>query len=171
MPNHCYNGMTINGNGKTVAEIWEKHFPLDEDGERHFDFNTVIPYPQQFLDQDKVCEEHRKTNPNDWSVKDGFNSGGYEWCVNTWGTKWNAYDQEVDFYGDDNEGYIRAEFYTAWSPPEGIFAKLCEMYPDVEMNFAYEEAGMCYEGTFVNENGTLVNDFHKDHSKRILRGG
>lgn len=166
MPNHCYNGMTIEGDEAKVAEILEKHFP-EVDGVRNFDFNTVLPYPQQFLDQDEVCRKHRETNPNDWSVKDGFNSGGYEWCVQNWGTKWNAYDQEIDHF----EGYIRAEFYTAWSPPEGVLSKLCEMYPDVEINISYEEAGMCYEGQYENQNGELVNTVHIDGSKRILRGG
>ncbi len=158
MPNHCYNDMTIEGDEKVVAEIFEKHFPKDEDGTPHFDFNTVLPYPQNFLDQDEVARKHREANPNDWSVKDGFNSGGYEWCVNNWGTKWNAYDQEVDGW----EGYIRAEFYTAWSPPEGVLAKLCEMYPSVEINISYEEAGMAYEGQYENQNGKLVNTVHID---------
>lgn len=167
MPNNCYNGLTIDGDETKVAEIFEKHFPADEDGVHHFDFNTVLPYPQRFLDQDKLCEEHRKANPNDWSVKDGFNSGGYEWCIDNWGTKWSAYDQEVEHY----DGYIRAEFYTAWSPPRGIYEKLCELYPYVEINISYEEAGMAYEGQYENVNGELVNTVHIDGSKRILRGG
>jgi hypothetical protein len=94
--------------------------------------------------------------------------GGYDWCISNWGTKWNAYDQDVYHYGN---GFIRAEFYTAWSPPREIFAKLCELYPDVEINISYEEAGMAYEGQFENYNGELVNTVHVDDSKRILRGG
>ena len=68
MPNNCYNGLKITGDIRTVAQIFEKHFPADEEGVRRLDFNTILPYPQRFLDQDKVCEEHRKANPNDWMV-------------------------------------------------------------------------------------------------------
>ncbi len=168
MPNNCYNGLKITGDIRTVAQIFEKHFPADEEGVRRLDFNTILPYPQRFLDQDKVCEEHRKANPNDWSVKDGYNSGGYAWCIDNWGTKWNAYDFE-EVYVDD--GYIQVEFYTAWSPPSGVYEELCEMYPDIEMNMSYEEGGMCYEGQYDNQNGELVNTVHIDGSKRILRGG
>ncbi len=167
MPNNCYNGMTLDGDTDKIAEIFEKHFPADEDGVHHFDFNTLIEYPKEYKDQDELAEKARSATPPDYSVRDGYNSGGYQWCIDNWGTKWNAYDQEVDYCN----GYIRAEFYTAWSPPRAVFAKLCELYPDVEINISYEEAGMAYEGQYDNQNGELVNTVHIDGSKRILRGG
>lgn len=160
--------MIIRGNKKKISEIWKKHFPLDEkNGTHYFDFNTLIPYPQRFIYQDELSRKHREANPDDWSVKDGFNSGGFEWCVEAWGTKWNAYDQEVNYYG----GVIKAEFYTAWRPPKGILQKLCELYPDVQITSSYEEAGMGFEGVYDNQNGKVVNLLHIECSKRLLRGG
>lgn len=169
MPNNVYNGLVISGDEAKVEEIFEKHFPADEDGEHRLDFNTLIPYPEEYKKQDEIAEKARAADPPDRSVKDGYNMGGYDWCINNWGTKWNAYDQEVTYY--EGYGQINAEFYTAWSPPSGALARLCELYPDVEITASFEEAGMGFEGVYENQNGTLVETYANNNSKRILRGG
>lgn len=47
---------------------------------------------------DREAEEARKSQEAweaykaKWGTdKNGYNSGGYEWCQDAWGTKWNAY--------------------------------------------------------------------------------
>lgn len=171
MPNNCYNGLSISGSEEQLTKIANTHFPEDENGDPHFDFNTLIQYPESFKLQDEIAEKARKATPPDYTVKDGYNMGGYDWCNKNWGTKWNAYDQEIDIYLDGDDSHIRAEFYTAWAPPQGVLAKLCELYPDVDIYVSYEEAGMAYEGQFENQNGELVNTVQIGSSKRILRGG
>ena len=47
----------------------------------------------------------------------------YEWCVQNWGTKWNAYDCSP------GDGSI--EFHTAWSAPHPVIQKLSELYPEL----------------------------------------
>lgn len=49
----------------------------------------------------------------------------YEWSINNWGTKWNAYgyDENADYSGNEN-----LWFQTAWSAPHPILQKLSEMY-------------------------------------------
>lgn len=47
----------------------------------------------------------------------------YEWHVQNWGTKWNAYD----FGGNGNS----LTFLTAWSAPHPILEKLSELYPEI----------------------------------------
>ena len=81
------------------------------------------------------------------NVKKYGASNWYDWCIENWGTKWNACNAE--WYGDE---YI--DFDTAWSCPEGIYRKLAQMYPDVtiEASFADEDIGNnC--GTVLCENG------------------
>lgn len=60
----------------------------------------------------------------------------YDWCVENWGTKWNAYENE-----QIDEDTIK--FETAWSSPEPVIAKLAKMYPDavIEHWWAYEDMG------------------------------
>ena len=52
----------------------------------------------------------------------------YEWSINNWSTKWNAYgyDESAD-YSQNTDLW----FQTAWSAPHPILQKLTEMYPDI----------------------------------------
>lgn len=55
----------------------------------------------------------------------------YDWAINNWGTKWNAYG-----YGDDKIDYHNGDmlyFQTAWAAPHPVLAKLAEMFPDIEL--------------------------------------
>lgn len=168
MPNHCYNELTIKANQNTIGKILNKHFPkikskdkavyfndIDEDDNqndefRNFDFNTIVenPYDKDRQDDTFMLE------------------GEHEWKITNWGTKWNAYDQCL-FISDTT---INCSFYTAWSPPSKIYEKLCELYPNIEMNAIYEESGINFEGEYWNDKGVL-NNKHNDNPKRILRGG
>lgn len=60
----------------------------------------------------------------------------YDWRVENWGTKWNAYENE-----QIDEDTIK--FETAWSSPEPVIAKLAKMYPDavIEHWWADEDMG------------------------------
>ena len=67
----------------------------------------------------------------------------YDWSNHNWGTKWNA----CDSYGSPKEGFLA--FDTAWNPPEGIINKLFEKFPKEDINWYYEEPGMCFAGNYT----------------------
>ena len=70
----------------------------------------------------------------------------YDWCVNNWGTKWNAGNTYII---SDNE----IEFETAWSCPVNIFQELSRQFSGVEIvvEFADEDIGSnCGKITFLN---------------------
>ena len=56
----------------------------------------------------------------------------YEWAIATWGTKWNAYNQEFE---EPNVLW----FDTAWSGVPQLIQKLSEKFPDVEFDYAYAD--------------------------------
>ncbi len=61
----------------------------------------------------------------------------YEWSINNWGTKWNAYDCiELE---DVSEEMNEPCFNTAWSAPHPILSKLAQMYPDVEIEHEWAD--------------------------------
>ena len=122
MPNYCENDLTVRG----PTEVMDAFLKFAA-GESPFDFNRFIPYPEKFRQLDETAEawdrEHegrpacdRLTRP-----KDGFNSGGYEWRVEHWGTKWPACGVKVE---GPLTGYAKNavtvffHFDTAWSPPK-----------------------------------------------------
>lgn len=74
----------------------------------------------------------------------------YDWRINNWGTKWNTNEAFVYDYGDS----VYISFDTAWSMPEKVFMKICELFPNLSMagTFADEDIGInC--GMWWNDNG------------------
>jgi hypothetical protein len=69
----------------------------------------------------------------------------YDWCVNNWGTKWNAGDVDLaEEYIPENpneEGMLEYQFDTAWGPPEGIVRKLRKEFPNLTINWGYRLEG------------------------------
>ena len=64
----------------------------------------------------------------------------YEWSINSWGTKWNAYGY---YEGNDYSTEDTLYFQTAWSAPHPILQRLSELFPDVEIihEWADEDLG------------------------------
>lgn len=62
----------------------------------------------------------------------------YEWSIDNWGTKWNAYDQN-DARNTEDTIY----FQTAWSSPKKLILELSSMFPAVKIALTYadENAG------------------------------
>lgn len=153
MPNWCSNDLRING---PLAEV-NKVIEVLKGENGAVDFNKVIPYPEEFKKQDVAREEFVKNNGGSWkdAPKDGYNNGGYEWCRDTWGTKWNAcLEDGVEWHldSDDEECASAAiTFDTAWSPPEPIIKKLIEDYPECTFELHYYEQGAGYQGCVNNE--------------------
>ena len=65
----------------------------------------------------------------------------YEWAVQNWGTKWNAYSQDNPQRPEGGEAHLY--FQTAWDPPEPILERLAQQYPQVELihEWADEDIG------------------------------
>lgn len=114
-----------------------------------FDFNSLIPYPEKFLQMDL---DHAAMSKEDYAKKypdanknvlgkvgdyyhDGYNSGGYRWCIENWGSKWNAV----------NPLWVPLHktmyFDTAWAPVFDIVGELHKLFPDVLIRYEWYERG------------------------------
>ena len=137
MPNHISNIVRLKAfnedDWKRENEAFEQLQALMKTDDSPFDFNVLIPYPEHFkvLDDRVTALEKEVGLAAAMSVKDGYNSGGYEWCIANWGTKWNAYD--IGF------GYDEIYFCTAWSTPKPIFAELSKRFPDLQLEVEYAD--------------------------------
>lgn len=147
MPNHCHNDLWISGSSEDVDKLLA-HIGADKETPE-FDFNTVLPYPEKFALMDKEAQERRTPEDGEayrskWGTdSDGYNSGGYEWCHQAWGTKWNAYD----VVRRDYEG-ICLTFQTAWCPPQPVIVALAKMFPTVTLTLEFFERGGAFAGGF-----------------------
>ena len=152
MPNHITNYIVIKGDQKKIDELLEKvsfkKTPTAE--ENRFDFNGLVPMPQELGEtkspveivatQEEADSTNSKHTPSEWNAQKyqvisqaehdrRLNEYGadnwYDWSLNHWGTKWNAYEA---FYMGEDENEVALVFQTAWSFPEPIFKAIEEQY-------------------------------------------
>ena len=109
MPNHVSNEIRIICNDEKTYDEFKELVKGGDDQE--FDFDRIIPQP------DDINPDLNETS--DW----------YDWRCTNWGTKWNAYDVEID-WDEEYKECIEINFQTAWSPPEPIYFKLDEIFGD-----------------------------------------
>lgn len=160
MPNHISNKLTLISDD--VAER-EKFFAVlvgDDKDLPLIDFRQFFQYPKIFKDLDDIAEQYEKDHPEDrvWKnrPKDGYGSGGYQWCIANWGTKWNAYAQHrVDEFS--------IYFKTAWNTPKPIFEAIAKKFPD--LNFMVE-----YADEDRGSNAGILTYFKGRNQEELLKG-
>src|SRR5437016_3667433 len=107
VPNWCDNRLAIRGAPELVMELVEL-----VEGDGVFDFQRLVPMP------DKIREggAHQAGG-----LGNGL-PGWYQWSVENWGVKWNAWDVTRRGYG--RTGRVRYRFFTAYKPPWPVFNAL-----------------------------------------------
>lgn len=162
MPNHCENDLTVEGHIALIHDFVDSVRSL-EDSERYLDFNRLIPYPERFAALDKAAQEWddvarsvgRARSSLETRPTDGYNSGGYNWCCDNWGTKWNAYQLKEPIIDDWHDDYttVKMSFTTAWCPSVPIFVAMAERWPDLDFELVWYERGSGQHGrlTFARQ--------------------
>jgi hypothetical protein len=103
------------------------------------DFNGTVPMPMELEgteasfgkldDPEEAKALMEKYGATDW----------YQWHLNNWGTKWNAYD--VDNEPETIEGGLRYRFDTAWSSPAQWLYQTAEQFPELRFEDAWQDEG------------------------------
>lgn len=154
MPNWAENELTITGpNIQKVLEKIRSHSRKDDDV-CILDFDKIIPYPKIYRELDQRAQEYENklaaipkddpernkkllslateygVEPATLWIKNGYNSGGYEWCCENWSTKWNASSVNLTMY-EDNESLpatktIQCEYCQTTQIIEGKVILVCE---------------------------------------------
>lgn len=164
MPNHVDMDLTIRGDSNMLKQFME----FAREGENLLSANNFIPYPEKYRTLDEQAEEARKNG--DYSFKDGFNSGGYEWCVNNWGTKWGIYRTELlEENLSDTKGKLVYNCNSAWSPPTPVIMAMSNKFPALRFTLKYYERGCGFKGTFIVKGGKVLREDSSNYRGR--RGG
>jgi len=98
-----------------------------------------------------LLELEGKGSKPHYKGSDGFNSGGYEWCVQNWGTKWNFGDVEIQ----DKENALDYSFTTAWSVPMPILFKMSKMFPNLIFNYSGDEESEEFQVEYEFKEGKM----------------
>jgi hypothetical protein len=177
LPNWCENELRVFAkNNKGEEEIAEFKEWIKKET---FDFAKIIPYPQKFADTDRKAREWeenankfaKENGAENWyklgeektkefieangqQPKDGYNQGGYDWCIENWGTKWGAHEVVVEEEFDNPVIF----FDTAWSPPRPIVIALSKKYPNVDFCLNSYECGAAFQYGLRANNGKVKEE-------------
>lgn len=166
MPNWCSNELSVSGEEHEVQKFRLKV----ESKESCLDFEKISPIPKVFKNIStggctiggKQVHIWKTVNGKNiaipkrtleaWKKKYG-SCDWYDWCVNNWGTKWNANDAQCNDDGD----CVWYRFETAWAPPIQWLEKASKKFPKLNFKLKYEEEGMGFMGCAKAEGG-MVED-------------
>ena len=130
MPNLCLNEVQVTTSSKEEMDDFISFISGTEkvqdrmSGEYseqplEFSFNSIIPEPRK------------------------MDSDSHSWRLENWGTKWEPHIYMFDRCGDVE---LFIEMTTPWSPPDGIYEQLTELFPDVDIVWFYKEPGLQLSG-------------------------
>jgi hypothetical protein len=161
MPNWVANRVSVRGSASEVErfedtarqkpniwtdEIYKTRVESDED---IFSFANFIAPPQEAVDSGEYWGTHGFEKgewvghtPNNW----------YEFNTREWETKWDA----CEVSRAEVSGGVDYGFDTAWSPPEPVFRKMSEMFPELTFDIWWEEE-QGFGAEFVLEAGELTS--------------
>lgn len=139
MPNWVTNILEIKGSREDLDQLIQ----VVRSEKFEFNFNKVIPYP----------EEYARLDAEGGEIAQGYNSGGYEWCEENWGTKGNALEVSVK---KENEVLVYM-FDTAWSPSLPVTEELSARFPSLTLTHRFIERGGAASGWYEFKGGEVVS--------------
>lgn len=153
MPNWCDNNLWVThddpamitklvdgwNNNKFLATIYPEP-----------DYKTTpvpLTFPQITAEYAKTEEDKAKALVNEPTIRE---DSWWDWRVQNWGTKWdiNSDDHSQPQVDSDGKGLF-VYFFSAWSPPTGVYEMLVEQGYKVEAY--YFEGGCAFCGMFTND--------------------
>jgi hypothetical protein len=176
MPNHINHILSIKGTPELVAAI---KLGIKSD-KRLIDFERISSIPEELkgtrcpvmiISKDEYDEQERRITDGeltdiekDYGIARGITKemqreflnrflydNWYDWLINEWGTKWNAYDSREDM----ENGNIH--FRTPNSTPFNAIKILSVKYPTAEFAIQYADEDFGYNtGEYTLQNGDLL---------------
>jgi hypothetical protein len=168
MPNWCYNYMTVKGTkrelAKFVNDITVADVKVEGDKSRvvvEYDLNKLVPLDPRGSKEVKTTNaDGTETVFTAFSTEsDGFD--GYLDACETWGSKWGACRPEID---DTTpvKNTISVRYESAWSPCDGLIAKISAMYPSLIFGVVSTEESSAFVAWSAFHNGQVIEEGGRD---------
>ncbi|CAB4128121.1 hypothetical protein UFOVP111_9 [uncultured Caudovirales phage] len=162
MPNWVFNTIEVSGD---ITELMKFKTHIDVapyyagDDFKGFSFHSFITLPDG-----TDLETYNGAHGNVGGEQVGEEEvNWYVWNNANWDTKWDASDVNVQIHHDSSgnlSGYA-IYFETAWCPPEPVFHKMSEMFPELKFYIHYEEE-QGWGGTITLQDNAVLNQSQYD---------
>jgi hypothetical protein len=170
--------MSVKGSKEDIKEFKKRFSSKDNP----LDSKKIIPYPKDFElldkinsysfnDKDKYVptdEEQRELVLMTLSEKydmssDGFNQGGYGWCVENWGSKWGICSPILHEETDTSLDY---NFQTAWSDGLLLVLEMSKVLPDLTFDLSCEEESGDFAYNMEIKGGQIIKEIDRTEECR-----
>ena len=145
MPNWCNNTLNLRHEDPAMIERAKLAFARGEF------LNEFIPVPEALkITAGSVgdADEQKKLEEDTCRNREVHGYGNwYDFCVGTWGTKWDVGGGDGHMVEQDANGVV-FNFDSAWAPPTGAYEHLMEQ--GFEILAYYFEPGMAFCGKWEN---------------------
>ncbi len=153
MPNHITNILFVSGDTGDVNRFSAAVYRMEKMTEKTwnhevgdevpvFDFGGTVPFPKELegttSGSPNAIPEKEKKKHDELMRKYGA-VNWYDWSIQHWGTKWNAYDVEP-VEQDPNGATLKFRFNTAWSPPVAWLVETAKLYPSLKFQDDWTKA-------------------------------
>jgi hypothetical protein len=101
--------------------------------------NEFVPVPNELINSTVDTSTDQGIELSRQLIADHGYDNAYDWCVNTWGTKWDV-DAEVIMATDTD---IDIGFDSAWSPPIGWYERMMDLGFTVDAYYYESGMGFC----------------------------
>jgi len=188
MPNHTANYLKVTpapgrqeAFAENLARLMEAVRADREDGEaRAFSLDRIIPRPAEleavhkggitidgqgvsrWLENDGVPEVIPEETLERWGREYGA-TDWYEWSCWNWGTKWDCYDVDPEWFTCETEASL--VFHTAWSPPEPAMETLSGQFPNLMFDLAYDDEGGWFFGRSLFHDGDRLEEERLEYTE------
>lgn len=141
-------------NNQKVYEVCLDLFGKNYSKEHIAAFSNEI-YAQENEDKEslrkRVIEKELLANKYNQNMKSYGYTSWYDWCVDNWGTKWdatnvNVTDTNVETKKGKSLKKVCISYDTAWAPAIPVVRKLAELFPKCLVKLRYFECGAAFQG-------------------------
>ena len=137
---------------RAYKEFVQKAWELEDDEEIE---ELESHYKERFKNEPELWALGKKYFENE---RNYGSTNWYDWRLDHWNTKWNAYDCE-----DIEPDYGYLEFFTAWSGVFPVIEALSSQFPDVTVHYAWaDEALGSNVGTIDYKDGKILRELIPD---------
>lgn len=142
MPNNVTTKIKFYGIQSNIDKVL---LLIEGNGGERIDFDKLIPMPDHIYRGNLGEEERQLHGANNW----------YDWRIENWGTKWNAYDTSL------NKDVNTIVFDTAWSCPFPVLEELAKFCAHCNVKFI----GLWADEDMGHNAGAFSSDYDENGYK------
>lgn len=169
MPNWCANRVTVWSDDVQDMKEFKEFVKGKGEDSKAFSFNSILPMPEELrtvqspvtiMTEEEIEDYKQRHSDSEWMIgtlpitqeysdelmAKYHSNNWYDWSTENWGVKWDCADVRLTEEFADLE--LTYEFDTPWGPPQEIYMLLVAKFPNVSIQWFWDEPG-CQQAGYL----------------------